>query len=268
MPRELFDFILSALDGASPEWVALNHYGEPLLDPFFRARVDALRARLFPLNLFTNGSLMKDTLCDFLCEGGLYGIVFNFPSLEVAEWCELMQLKERFYWNARRALERMLSASDTMPNGVTISVNATTNNYVARIERLRQHFGEFGPVKIQWENSNARAGAIENRLVHIESPRTEKYFAGCERVVAHLHISWEGKVYLCCQDYDQKVVLGDIREASFGEIMSTGLARRLRSEIFGLTPMSGNLICMQCSKLRIEKFPEQLTPSPEPIVML
>ena len=105
MPLDVFSLILARLEGATPEWVAFNHYGEPLIDPFFRERVEMLRERNFPLGLYTNGTLLKEEVIDFLAEGGVYKVVFNFPSLEPSEWSSLMHLPERSYWKARRAIE-------------------------------------------------------------------------------------------------------------------------------------------------------------------
>lgn len=255
MPPELFELVLSRLGQASPDWVALNHYGEPLLDPHFRDRVRMLRERGFPLYLFTNGTLLKDSTVDFLLEGGLYEVTFNFPTLDPEEWCDLMQMKERFYWNARRGIERFLSLGGAGGLPVSISVNGRTANAEERVARLREHFSTFGPVRMIWEDTNSRASAIENQLVRIDSKSAGRRYGGCERFVAHLHVSWEGKVYLCCQDYEQQTMLGDLRESSISSIMTSDFARRLRAEMFGEAPMSAGRLCLNCNKLRTDRFP-------------
>jgi radical SAM protein with 4Fe4S-binding SPASM domain len=255
MPLELFELALSALGESTPQWVALNHYGEPLLDPFFRERVRMLREKGYPLNLFTNGTLMKDSLVDFLGEGGLYDITFNFPSVEPHEWCQLMQLPERFYWNARRAVERCLTTSTANRRGVTISVNAHTGNQEERAARICDHFSAMGPVRLILEDTNSRTDSVVNELVRIDSHPAGRYYSGCDRVASHLHISWEGKVFLCCQDYEQRFVLGDLRESDIPSIMRSDYARHLRAQILGLAPMRAGLICLTCNKLRTCRFP-------------
>ncbi len=254
MSLELFEHTLSALGETRPEWVALNHYGEPLLDPHFRERVRMLREKGFPLHLFTNGTLLKDSLVEFLSDGGLFATVFNFPSIDPAEWSTLMGMTERSYWNARRAIEGYIAAGGGRAE-VLISVNAHTDNQLERAERINEHFSGFGPVGVFLEDSNSRAGSVENSLVRIDARGSGRRFAGCERVVNHLHVSWEGKIFLCCQDYDQRVIFGDVREQSIASIMSSELARRLRAEIFGLAPMSAGLPCLSCNKLRTHRFP-------------
>ena len=255
MPMDLFSLILSRLEGATPEWVAFNHYGEPLVDPFFRQRLELLRERNFQLGLFTNGILLKDALIEFLAEGGVYKIVFNFPSLEMSEWRRLMQMPEQSYWKARRAIENSLTTCTNLPQGIAISVNGVTETQPARVQAIKEHFSTFGNVQVRSEYSNSRAGAIENELVQISSRSAWRHYGGCDRIARHLHISSEGKVFLCCQDYDQNVVLGDLTQESVSEIMSGPLARQLRAEMFGLAPMQSGRICLNCDSLRLNKFP-------------
>jgi hypothetical protein len=256
MPPDLFSLILSRLEGTTPEWIAFNHYGEPLVDPFFRPRVELLRERNLPLALFTNGILMKDPVIDFLAAGGVYKIVFNFPSLELSEWCELMQMPEQSYWKARRAIESTLRTISNMPEGVVVSVNGVTDTQAMRAQRIQEYFSTFGDVAVRTVFSNWRAGSIQNELVQISSHSAWQRYGGCDRITSQLHISTEGKVYLCCQDYDQNVVLGDIRQETISAIMTGPLARQLRAEMFGLAPMENGRICLNCHSLRQTRFPD------------
>ncbi len=251
---DLFALILSRLEGSTPEWIALNHYGEPLLDPFFVRRVEMLRERSIPLALFTNGVLMKDELIDFLAEGGVHKVVFNFPSLEPSAWSRLMQMPERSYWKVRRAVESALTIIGDMPEGIVISVNGVTDAQEARALRIKEHFSTFGDFQVRAVPSDSEAGAVHDKLVQISSHAPRQRYGGCDRIARQLHISTEGKVYLCCQDYDQNVVLGDISEKSISEIMTDPLARQLRAEMFGLAPMGSGRLCLNCVHLRRRRF--------------
>ncbi len=254
MPMDLFSLCLSRLKGTAPEWMAFNHYGEPLIDPFFRERVGLLRARNLPLALFTNGTLMKDDLVDFLAAGGVYKIVFNFPSLQPTEWCQLMQMPEQSYWRARHAIESCLTTITNLPGGIVISVNGVTDTQATRANEMNEYFSTFGAVQVRTVSSDSRAGAIQNELVQISSHSGGQRYGGCDRITSQLHISTEGKVYLCCQDYDQNVVLGDIRQESIAAIMTGPLARQLRAEIYGMAPMENGRLCLNCYALRQTRF--------------
>jgi len=265
MPLELFALVLSRLEDTKPEWLALNHYGEPLLDPFFRERVELLRERKLLLGLYTNGTLLKESTIDFLALGGVYKVVFNFPSMDPAEWSNLMQLPEKSYWKARRTIEYYLSLDAPVVNGIYISVNVPDENQAARAERITEHFSALGKIGVQMEYSNSRAGSVENEFVHINSRAESRYYAGCERIAHHLHVSWEAKVFLCCQDYDQSVVLGDLTKDSITNIMSSQLARDFRAELYGLAPMRNGRLCLNCNMLRRDRFSSVLLPVVAPL---
>ncbi|MCA1576687.1 MAG: hypothetical protein LC794_04905 [Acidobacteria bacterium] len=110
-------------------------------------------------------------MIDFLAQGGVYKIVFNFPSLDQAEWCRLMQMPEQSYLKARRAIEYSLSNVRDLPQGIAISVNGVTETQPARVNAIKEHFSKFGNVQVRSEFSNSRAGAIENELVQRTSQR-------------------------------------------------------------------------------------------------
>lgn len=259
MSLDLFELILSKLAPVAlqsqlkPQWLALNHYNEPLLDPHFKERVKILRERELPLRLFTNAVLLTESLINFLGDGGLYGVIFNFPSLEPAEWCRFMQLPEKQHWQARWGIENFLS-QNKIPDKATIVVNGIMEDQVQRAENIKNHFSAFGQVKVECSISHSRAGTFNNDLVKSVEHPAGCNFAGCKRFAGHLHVSWEGKVFLCCQDYDQQVILGDLRNDSLASIMSSSKARQLRAEIFGLAPMSPSRLCLKCPMLRKTRF--------------
>jgi hypothetical protein len=251
MPQQRFELVLTRLESHPPQRVALNHFNEPLVDPYFRDRVTALREHAFPLRLFTNGTLMNDAMIDFLSEGGMHGIVFNFPSLDRREWSRFMRLPERSYSTARRAIERLL-AMHTCP--VTIAVNANAANQDARVRAIRQHFTAIGDCRVNAVLSNTFGGVVRNSMVLPPPSPAGARCAGCARIASHLHVSWEGQVYLCCQDYDQTVVLGHLCSEGWEEIMVSPRAVRLRAEIYGRIPARRDLICLKCPMLRTERF--------------
>jgi len=255
MPMRIFNDVLNNLYSTHPQWIAFNHYGEPLLDPYFQQRIEGLREHGHRLRLFTNATLLTDSITDFLCQTDLYGVVFNFPSLDPLEWCQLMQLPEKVYWKARRGIEHFLSVIDEIPDGVTISVNAITTNQQHRAEQIADHFGSIGDVRIHSQMSHSRAGSIINGSVKVVENAIGGLYAGCKRFVGHLHVSWEGKVFQCCQDYEQVMVFGDLRTQSLYSIMASSKARQLRAEIFGLAPMQKNRLCLRCPMLRRTRFP-------------
>lgn len=53
----------------------------------------------------------------------------------------------------------------------------------------------------------------------------------CALPFIRVWVQAEGKVYLCCQDYNYDEIMGDIRENSFSEIWSGDKYKRIRAEL-------------------------------------
>jgi radical SAM protein with 4Fe4S-binding SPASM domain len=163
-------------------------------------------------------------------------------------------MHERMYHRARHAIEQYLIKYGNQDGFIRISVNAYTHNRPDRIRRISEYFSKFGNVSVQAQDTNSRAGTLNNRLVRIATKSSAGRFAGCERIVAHLHIAWDGRVYLCCNDYDQKTILGDINRSEIREIMQSGEAVNIRAEIYGLARMSPARLCLKCTMLKETQF--------------
>lgn len=249
---EVFEIVLSRLGPYSPTWVSLTTYGEALLYPSqFKHWVESLARRGLSLFLFTNATLLTDELIEFLKDQKMYGMVFNFPSLDPAEWSQFMQLPQKAYFKARNAIEICVEEFSGKFKEFRILVNGVTNNQNSRIHKIKRHFKRLGNIEVIENKSHSRAGSIDNEYVESMTHFDQETFAGCERMAGnlHLHVSLEGKCFLCCHDYHQKVILGDLLKNDIQEIMQSKEVLRLRAEIFGDVPMRKDLICRSCVKL-------------------
>ncbi len=66
MSAELFDRIVQQIAPYHPTWVSLNAFSEPLLDPQFVDRCRALEERGILIALFTNGTVLRPNVLDYL----------------------------------------------------------------------------------------------------------------------------------------------------------------------------------------------------------
>jgi sulfatase maturation enzyme AslB (radical SAM superfamily) len=255
MKWNVFERVVAKIDAFNTTWIALNHYGEPLLDPFFKSRVNRINKhhRIF---LATNGVLLTEDLIAFLADADLHSLSFNFPSSNPTQWSRLMGLPRDLFPVVKRTIES--AVSKLSPNcEVNVIVQSKTSDRSVRIRKIRDHFESFGPIKVMEGFCRSRAGIVNNR--HVISARHEgvRFFSGCDRIAAHLHVSWEGKSFLCCEDYYQDVILGDLLKDDLMPIMSSASTGQLRAEIYGLTPMRKNLICRNCAKIAPDRLREQ-----------
>ncbi len=253
-----FEKIMDRLKAYNISNVAINHYGEPLLDPYFKDRVDYLTSLGIPLLLYTNGILLKKELVDFLNEKELLGIVFNVPSMDPEEWSAYMQVSSKLFARVLEGLRHTIATFGSKLKRFQILVNGTTDDHNERTLQIRKEIDmqQSNLEVVEWE-SNSRAGIIENDQVH-QVWNDGDYFAGCDRVAGHLHIGVDGNVFLCCQDYHQEVGFGNLLTDDLESIVTSDYVSQIRAEIYGSQPMRKDLICKSCVELRTKRIEQSL----------
>jgi hypothetical protein len=74
--------------------------------------------------------------------------------------------------------------------------------------------------------------------------------AGCDNVgsrpLQHLHITPRGACILCCEDYDEKYVVGDLTKQSIDEVLRGDELAKLRRWVYGLEEAPADFMCRSC----------------------
>ena len=244
MPLSVYERVVAALDPLHLDWVSLNHYNEPLLAPDFLDRTEVLARAGLRLRLFTNGCRLKaDVVARLVRQDVVERIVVNLPSADAGRYRELMgvRMPPALLDDVARAAEAGLP--------VHVCVNGDGRRTPAEAAELRAYFGAREvPVVVYANLTHDRAGLLEGPLVRAPGRFTGTP-AGCRRVYEHLSVNVEGKVFLCCQDYRQEHVLGDLLLDTVEAVLAGERAVRFRRQIFGDLPADRDLICRSCIEL-------------------
>ena len=248
MDMALFDLILDRIGSVTLRQVALNIYTEPLHHPDFVQQVTRVAAAGHPLALFTTGSLLTNAIADHLAEVHakvpFAQIVINLPSLDPEHYRYLMGVK------LSPNLISYLSYAANLGLPLNICVNGITESTQRSANLIKQlrELSHEGAAPAVFENyTHSRAGAARGAEIHADLPSNGK-LRGCRRVVEDVTVNIEGKVVLCCQDFHQKYVLGDLREQSLNEVLNSDIALKWRRQIFGLEVADDDLICHNCAE--------------------
>jgi hypothetical protein len=74
---------------------------------------------------------------------------------------------------------------------------------------------------------------------------------GCDNVgsrpLQHIHITPRGQCILCCEDYDEKYVVGDLTRESVQEVLTGPKLALMRRWIYGLDEAPKDFICRGCT---------------------
>ncbi len=246
MPTELFERIVGELAAyrETLEGVFIINYNEPTVDPRF---VDQCRAILdagLPLSVNTNGSgLTPERVDALLAAGTLRFLLINLSTLDAEEYRRTRGvghldrvIANVEYANRHRIAEEM----------VILALGEDDEAHDRNFAAIAEHFAG-GTFNVQRFAIMDRAGNIG---VGLKPGEPHACLRGCDnlgsRPLQHLHITPHGRCILCCEDYDELNVVGDLRQSSVAEVLAGAGLAQMRRWIYGLEEAPAEFICRGC----------------------
>ena len=102
--------------------------------------------------------------------------------------------------------------------------------------------------KVQDFEPNDRAGYLDiGRIVEGRELAVRGCDYGGSRPIEHLHITAAANVVICCQDYDEGWVLGNLEHQSVQEVLESEQYAQARRIVYGVVPPPENFICSNCA---------------------
>lgn len=226
------------------ESVFLQSYNEPTLDRRFIDHVRTLIENGLPVAVLSNGSGFTAAKTDAILDmGGLRYLCINLSTLD----------RERY--QAERGgdhLPVVLRNLDHMKdkplaqqmNIVVLGTGDATHD--ADFEAIRERFAG-SRFKIEKHVVMDRAGWLD---VGLKAADRMRPLAGCDNVgsrpLQHLHITPQGKCVLCCEDYDEKYVVGDLTQNTIAEVLAGDEIAKLRRWVYGIEEAPEDFMCRDC----------------------
>ncbi|HWS71746.1 MAG TPA: radical SAM protein [Thermoanaerobaculia bacterium] len=246
MPDELFERIVNELTAfrSTIEGVFLQSYNEPTLDTRFVDHCRRIMAAGLPVAVLSNGSGFTPAKVDALIEaGGLRYLCINLSTLDREKY-----IRDRGADHLPAVLRNVDSMRDKpLAQEMRIVVLGTGDDVQARdFEEIRARFAgsRFEVV------SNVvmdRAGWLD---VGSKPPEKLRRLGGCDNVgsrpLQHLHITPYGKCVLCCEDYDENYVVGDLTQSTVAEVLAGPQLAQMRRWAYGIDEAPEDFICRGC----------------------
>jgi MoaA/NifB/PqqE/SkfB family radical SAM enzyme len=245
MTQELFESILDQVveAGGSRTVVFLSNYNEPTIDPLFEDRVRALFARGLPTSLLTNASHLSPERAAALEPHGRFRYVgINLPTLDPERYEKL---------HGTRDLARVLSNIDALAanrlseESAIVVLGDEDEEHRRDVEQIRARFEPKG-----WEVRPFRIRSRPASGTFVPEPPAKKRLRGCEqmgsRPFEHLHVTATAKAVLCCQDYYEKLVVGDLKTQTVAEVLGGDTMARLRRWTYGVEEAPADYLCRRC----------------------
>jgi radical SAM protein with 4Fe4S-binding SPASM domain len=213
MEMELFYKIVDDLVAWGIDSLSINGFGESLCDPEFFEKVSYSKAKgIKCVSTNINSAYVTEEASRKLCASGL-DLIYVSCNIEGEA-------------NAKR-----LSSMNSGKSRPQIFLSGIINEF-----EPKKYKGADG-VSISYAH-NWTGDAPINMPACRRDP--------CKLIWQSMYITWDGKVRLCCVDYDAKCIIGDTKENSLKEIWVGERIRRYK-ELHKQSNFSAIPICKNCN---------------------
>lgn len=227
MDFELFKRMVDqAAEMRIPELVP-NGYGEILTIPKLDQYLAYIRSKAFDFKLLlnTNGYNFSDDKLRYLFDYRVDGvnITIDGATAETAQAIRVGLKTERIERNIHRMLEMRRERGLKRPF-IRVSMVAIPQNVHEGPAFLEKWQGVADAVLVG--HMSSRAGALS-----LDDPQADEVGAkaACVRPFRELNIWANGKAVLCCEDWNEEHVVGDLNHQTLGEIWQGEALRRVRA---------------------------------------
>ncbi len=245
MSQELFESLVDQIVdvGGKDVVVFLSNYNEPTVDPLFEDRCRVLFERGLPVTILTNASHFTPDRAERLEAMGRFRYIgINLPTLEPERYLQLHGTKDlaRVLANIDAMRARSL-AEETAIVVLGDEDDAHRKDTAAITARFAPKGWQIKPFKIR---SRPASGT------YVPEPPPKKKLRGCDlmgsRPFEHLHVTATAKAVLCCQDYYEKLTIGDLKTQTVAELLGGEAMARLRKWTYGVEEAPEDFLCRRC----------------------
>jgi glycosyltransferase involved in cell wall biosynthesis/pyruvate-formate lyase-activating enzyme len=227
MSMELFKKIIDDAAKSGIREIGLNFYNEPLLDPLLFERIEYAKMKGLKVCFSSNGTILTKEKRDALLDSGIDSITFSFDGAtkEVYERVRVGANFEKTRDNIIGLVKERNRRGLKKPS-ISMAFVAQKDNY-QEVKQFRSFWQEFvDKIGISTEVIDRKAeGLLPDKL----KPRVKQRRPyPCRRIFEVMAVMSNGKVALCCVDYDGSIILGDLNKQTILEVRDSNKCRKMR----------------------------------------
>jgi len=233
MDMALFRKIVDECAALGIEHVRMHNYGEPFVDRSLVEKVRYAKQRGIPqVGMISNGSLITEGAARGMVEAGLDAINISVDASgrEVFESTRLGLKYDKVIGNIERLVRIREELNRTRPKLILSFVRQ--DNSVDE-QAFIEHWRRIAD-KIHITDLHNWAGTL-NQESDVNYP--------CYRPWLTFTVLWDGRVSLCCADFDGRTVLGDLRTSTIRDVWNSDAYRGVRRQHL---ESGGPDICRSC----------------------
>lgn len=237
----------------SIETVFMINYNEPTLDTNFIEQVQALKDNGLQPSVNTNATGLTPQRVDAIMEmGGLGVLSVNLSTMDNERY--KVDREKDHLTVVMKNLDYLMKfkIAEIMD---LIVLGRGDENHKRDFREISKYFvGTYFNVK--YVVVRDRAGYLS---VGLKTDNPHKKLRGCEMVgsrpLQHLHINPKGQCFLCCEDYNNQYIVGDLTKQSVKDVLTGPELSKMRRWTYGIEEAPDDYICRGCINAITE--PEQ-----------
>ncbi len=227
MPMPLYERIIdgiAASDFPVTDQIAFGLFGDALVDPFVVKRAEYLRSKLptTRLSINTNGAAFNPVRHAPLKDLATL-VMLHCESIVPETYDDLMRPLR-----AERVFPKIEQLLETFLGRVAISVPLSKGNLEEAAE-IRKWFMSRGATQVVFDPLSSRC-AEDRTLFNSLALNPTKIACGPE-IMDDLIIDTDGKVLMCCQDFQRIEGIGDMRESDLETMLADPLREITRGRL-------------------------------------
>ena len=229
MTDTLYRSLIHQAAGIGIENIILTGFGEPLMDKHIIQRIKfAKDAGIKFVLMGTNGILLDEDMAEAILDSGLDHLCISIDSVAPQSYSRIHNCSINNYHQVYANVDHLIRLREQ--RGLTKPV------IEVRFKDLPENKGERGNFAKRWQGladyitlyMNIFNWPLSGMPSSIpKSARIHKF--PCYNLWIGLHIMWDGRAALCCQDYNCVEAIGNTNLESLREIWFGSRLKRLRA---------------------------------------
>ena len=255
LKEPIFERVLDICKKHQVSMVMLGGLGEPFVDKKIVDKIIRLREIGVQVNATTNGSMFRHVDLDQLIKSGVELLSISMDAIntdylreikpDITETVEDMEAAVKELYDRRNKL-----GSSTPKLVMRYQLTQSSNNYedkdaeTEEIMKRAKNICDEVVIRKQhdWLGTMTEETSYEDDQRQI--PNEENV---CNYLVNTMNITWNGDISLCCMDFDNKVILGNIMTEKVEDIFNSDHLKNARNQYVAGT-IKNHEFCGMCYK--------------------
>ena len=208
------------------EFVLPFQWGEPLLHKDFLKMVKYATSKGIRVMFTTNGTMLNDDICRKIAESGAERITISFDGIGETH----TKIRGFDYYKLREKVLNLKKIRDEVKSKLKIDISMVV---------FKETENDVGRLYEEWGSVADRVQLIPRFVSGKRAVRCRELWRGIIVVLC------DGRVSICCADYEGEAIVGDARKQTLAEIWNSKKMREYRrAHIKGKFPP----ICENCNE--------------------